>query len=181
MKHSEISTIDQALAYASELTPIAQTVILAGHAQFISFFLNRIISVNDALDQVTERDTAPLREIQNNFSQKEKIFVLYALCLQYLNSLSFEEFQALAAKWPEGYRCIIEYVQEYISTGEVMMADQDRGFLGLHDVDIEEDLGAMAEPDFVVIPEGDEIRLELFAAHFLAIILKLDADILLEL
>jgi hypothetical protein len=76
---------------------------------------------------------------------------------------------------------MLTIVQEYVMNGEITMSDEEMGFLSMHGLNLEEDLGAMAEDDFVIVPEGDEIKLELFAAHFLVMLLKLDADLLLEL
>lgn len=183
MTRAEITTISQASEYIQTLTDTTRLVILAGHAQFISFFLNQHIDRNAALAQVQPTDAEQLQLIGKEFSVTEKTLLLYALCLEKLYELSRQNgaLEKLVAQWPQGYQMMLSYCQDLIMIGEVEMTDQERGFLQTQGVEIEDDLAAMSEPDFVVVPEGGEIKLELFAAHFLAIILKLDTEILVEL
>jgi hypothetical protein len=96
MSRTEITTVTEAALYINTLTPVTQLVILSGHSKFISIFLNTSID-SSVLAQVTDSDATQLREIGKEFSAAEKMFLLYALCLNHLNKLSQEELKALAA------------------------------------------------------------------------------------
>lgn len=179
MIERKFTDLTVAQAYAAELSPQLHQLLLFSQEKVGLRFTGQNLDANTLLGQCTTSDQQKAAEIRA-FDASDKILLTYAICIESLVVLSTTELRSLVQFWPTNCQYMLTMLETFLRTGEVAMDEVDEIEQLEDGVKLDQNLAAMAEPGFIFLPEGSLSAEEIFYGHWLAIMLKLPVETLMQ-
>lgn len=179
MSERKFSDLTVAQAYAAQLSPQLRQLLLFSQEKVGLRFTGLNLDVNTLLERCSPTDQALSAEIRQ-LDFEDKILLVYAVCIESLLVMSADELKGLVQFWPSNCQYMLSVLETFLRTGEVAMDEVDEIEQLDEEVRLDHDLAAMAEPTFIFSPEATLTQEEIFYGHWLAIMLKLPVETLMQ-